>query len=237
MPGAESQQIEPGVDPVEVPRRVAFLPERVPARFLEEKAPEDLVMAFPHLIIRTVICFLIVVAGMSLLAIFVDAPLEELADPQHTPNPAKAPWYFLGLQELLHYFPPVVAGVLLPGLVIIALVVIPYFRVNVRREGMWDRNPRVRFLILTTAVTAIAVVTGLFHAFDIVIPTVLLYAVTVIPFFLPKREGWIGWLRARSLAEWIMTLFVLLATVLTLIGTYFRGPGWSWVWPWQGGGL
>ena len=55
-----------------------------------------------------------------------------------TPNPAKAPWYFLGLQELLHYFPPVVAGVLIPDLVVIvALIVIPYFNINVEAEGVW----------------------------------------------------------------------------------------------------
>ena len=63
-----------------------------------------------------------------------------LADPMHTPNPAKAPWYFLGLQELLHYFPPVVAGVLIPGLVVLALIVIPYFNINVEAEGFWLRD-------------------------------------------------------------------------------------------------
>ena len=75
-----------------------------------------------------------------------NAPLEGLADPSHTPNPAKAPWYFLGLQEMLHYFPPVVAGVLVPGLVVMALIVIPYFKVNIEADGLFlkDRTKRLR---------------------------------------------------------------------------------------------
>jgi hypothetical protein len=79
----------------------------------------------------------------SSFSLFFNAPLEGIADPTHTPNPAKAPWYFLGLQELLHYFPPVVAGVLVPTLLIIALVVIPYFNINIEANGLFlkDRTP------------------------------------------------------------------------------------------------
>ena len=78
--------------------------------------------------------------ALVLMSLLWDAPLEGLADPMHTPNPAKAPWYFLGLQELLHYFPPVVAGVLIPTLVVIALIVIPYFNINIEAEGLWLRD-------------------------------------------------------------------------------------------------
>ena len=82
----------------------------------------------------------ILAIALVVISLFWDAPLEELADPMHTPNPAKAPWYFLGLQELLHYFPPVVAGVLIPTLVVLALIVIPYFNINIEAEGVWLRN-------------------------------------------------------------------------------------------------
>src|SRR5207244_10676903 len=81
------------------------------------------------------------VIAMVLVALFWDAPLEQLANPLLTPNPAKAPWYFLGLQELLHFFPPFVAGILIPTLVVIALVVIPYFNVNIEGAAIWARLP------------------------------------------------------------------------------------------------
>lgn len=96
-----------------------------------EKPLEDSVFVWPHLLVREFFASTIVMVMITLLAIVIDAPLRAPADPNLTPNPAKAPWYFLGLQELLHYFPPNVAGVLVPGLTLLALVVLPYV----------DRNP------------------------------------------------------------------------------------------------
>jgi len=232
---SQKYQVEVNTDPAEVPKRLAMVPKKVPARFEEEKPPEKLVMSFPHLVIREVICFQIVVVVMALLALFVNAPLEELANPQHTPNPAKAPWYFLGLQELLHSFPPLVAGIVLPGLVVIALIVIPYFEINIKREGLWIHDRQRTFVILTSVVLLFVIATGAFDAFGIVIPTLLIYGLALIPYFKPEGRGWIAWLGQRSLAEWIMTWFVFVAAVLTIIGTFFRGPGWSWVWPWKTG--
>ena len=71
---------------------------------------------------------------------FVQRAARRDCRPSHTPNPAKAPWYFLGLQEMLHYFPPVVAGVLVPGLVVMALIVIPYFNINIEAEGLFLKD-------------------------------------------------------------------------------------------------
>jgi len=232
---SQHYEVDVSADPVEVPKRVAMVPQRVPVRFEEDQPVENLVMSFPNLVIRSVICFQLVVIALALLALFVNAPLEELANPQHTPNPAKAPWYFLGLQELLHFFPPVVAGVVLPTLVVVALIVIPYFEINIKREGLWVEDRQRTVVLLTTIIVLFCVITGMFSAFDIVIPTLILYSVALIPYFKPTTEGWIGWLGRRSLAEWIMTWFAIVATVLTLVGTFFRGPGWSWVWPWKSG--
>jgi hypothetical protein len=225
-------QVEESVDPVEVPKRIAAIPERVPVRFQTETPPEDLVMSVPHLLIRIMICFFTVVVVLGLLSIFVDAPLEELANPNHTPNPAKAPWYFLGLQELLSVFPPVVAGIILPGLVIIALVIIPYFNVNVERQSLWRVNHRRTFAVLTFFSLAITLINVYFGAYGIAIPTAILYGLAIVPYLVPRKNGWVAWLRDRSLAEWVMTWFVVVSTVLTIIGTWFRGPGWGWVWPW-----
>jgi menaquinol-cytochrome c reductase cytochrome b/c subunit len=119
-PSPELHVVE-STDPLEVPRRVALV--RPDTRPKVRRTDERYVMTFPHLIIREVVLFQIVVIALSLAAIAFDAPLEGIANPIETPNPAKAPWYFLGLQELLHYFPPIVAGVLLPGLVVLSLAV------------------------------------------------------------------------------------------------------------------
>lgn len=224
-------EVEISEDPMAIPRRIAVFPKRTPVKFEEEKTEEKLVMTFPSLIIREVICFQIVVILLAIISLFVDAPLEELANPQNTPNPAKAPWYFLGLQELLHSFPPLVAGVLLPLLVVMALIVIPYFNVNVKKESFWSKNPKNNFIKLSSVALLIITITVLFDTYSIAVPTLLLYAIVILPYFVKKQNGFIKWLYMRSLAEWIMIWFVLLTTILTFIGTFFRGPGWSWVWP------
>ena len=134
--------------------------------------PEDEVFAWPHLIFRELLLFLLVLAAVLFLAVFWNAPLEEIANPIHPPNPAKAPWYFLGLQELVSYS-AFWGGVVVPGLLITALVLLPYM----------DRN----------------------------------------------RKGVGDWFaRERLVANTIFTLCLVIAIVLTIIGTFFRGPNWSW---------
>ena len=91
---------------------------------------DERVMTYPTALARFVIALEIGFLILVWWSLIANAPLEGIADPMLTPNPAKAPWYLLGLQELLHYFPPVVAGVLIPTLVIIALIVIPYFNID-----------------------------------------------------------------------------------------------------------
>ena len=85
---------------------------------------------------------LVVMIGLTLWSILVDAPLEEIANPTLTPNPAKAPWYFLGLQELLVYFDPWLAGVVLPTLIVIGLIAIPYIDINPKGNGYYTFSER-----------------------------------------------------------------------------------------------
>jgi len=134
--------------------------------------PEDEIFAWPHLIFRELLLFLLVLAAVLFLAVFWNAPLEEIANPIHPPNPAKAPWYFLGLQELVSYS-AFWGGVVVPGLLITALVLLPYM----------DRNRK-----------------GVGHWFA----------------------------RERLVANTIFTACLVIAIVLTIIGTLFRGPNWSW---------
>ncbi len=217
-------------DPLAAPRRVALV--RPDIRPAVRQTEEAYVMTFPHLIVREVILFQSVVIALALAAILFDAPLEGIANPLETPNPAKAPWYFLGLQELLHYFPPIVAGVLLPALVVIALVVIPYARVNLTAGPLWEGRGRGAAAALASVLAALVVLFGAFECWPIAVPTLVIG----LAMFAARGGAAGGSLRRGlwrvTLPEWIMTWFVVLATILTLIGTFFRGPGWAFVWPW-----
>jgi quinol-cytochrome oxidoreductase complex cytochrome b subunit len=136
--------VEASTDIKKTPKRVAFIKRRTAARV--KKEDEEMVMTVPHLVIKEIIAFEIMIIVLALISLLFNAPLEWVANPDHTPNPAKAPWYFLGLQELLHYFPPIVGGVVLPALAVVALIVIPYFRINSKSEGLWKEQQKQTFV-------------------------------------------------------------------------------------------
>ena len=141
-----------------------------------EREQGDRVHTWPHLLIEEFIAMLILFAGMLVFSSIINAPLRELANPNLTPNPSKAPWYFLGLQELLRYFHPMVAGITIPTFILVGLAAVPYV----------DRNPSV-------------------------------------------RPG------DRKVAITMFTLLFMFGAILTIIGSFFRGPGYNWVWPWAQG--
>ena len=99
-----------------------------------ERQPIDRVNVWPHLMISELIALLAVTAFLMIFSTFVDATFRELANINVTPNPSKAPWYFLGLQELLRYFHPQIAGVTIPQWIILGLMAAPYI----------DRNPSTK---------------------------------------------------------------------------------------------
>jgi quinol-cytochrome oxidoreductase complex cytochrome b subunit len=138
--------------------------------------PADKVNVWPHLLAIEFVALLAMLALLTLMSVFIDAPLLEFANFNEQPNPSKAPWYFLGLQELLAYFDPQVAGVIIPGFGVVALAFIPYI----------DRNPSVR----------------------------------------PSD---------RKFAISIFTVFVMAASILTIFGSFFRGPGFNFTFPWRDG--
>lgn len=103
---------------------------------------KDKVYVWPYLCRSEFICAIIIMLILSVWAIMLDAPLEEPSNPTETPNPSKAPWYFLALQEMLVYFDPWIAGVILPGLIIAGLISIPYIDINPKGKGYYTLKER-----------------------------------------------------------------------------------------------
>ncbi len=126
-----------------------------------EREQGDRVNTFPHLMIQEMLSMIIVTAGLIVFSTFVNAPLRELANPNLTPNPSKAPWYFLGLQELLRYFHPMVAGVLVPTLFFGLLFVLPYADRNPSNKP-GDRKLALVLFTLLMAFFAILTIIGAF---------------------------------------------------------------------------
>ncbi len=219
-------------DALRSPRRIVFITKKTSAKV--RGATEQRWMSYPHLILREFIVFQILTIVLVAVSLFWDAPLEQEANPLLTPNPAKAPWYFVGLQELLHYFPPVVAGVLIPTLVVVALVVIPYFDVNTRGEPLWTGNRLRRFRIVLAVLAVLFFFMGIYRAWTVIVPSFLVGALAVAANFIPAGRGrGYDYLRARPLSWWVMTWFIAVSLTMTIVGVSFRGPGWSWVWPWR----
>jgi menaquinol-cytochrome c reductase cytochrome b/c subunit len=141
-----------------------------------EREQGDRVNVWPHLLIEEFVAMFVLSVGLVVFSTFVNAPLRELANPNLTPNPSKAPWYFLGLQELLRYFHPLVAGISIPTFILVGLAAVPFV----------DRNPST-------------------------------------------RPG------DRKVAITLFTMMFMFGAVLTIIGSFFRGPGFNWTWPWAQG--
>jgi menaquinol-cytochrome c reductase cytochrome b/c subunit len=215
------------------PVRVAFITRRTSAHV--KAFDEAKLQSFPEVLFRAAIAFEVLACVLVLISLFFNAPLEGLADATHTPNPAKAPWYFLGLQELLHYFPPVVAGVLVPTLVVLALIVIPYFNINVEAAGLFTKDRDKRMKIFWAVSTLFCMFLLVFDVIVALVPTVITIAfmamAAMAPADSPSRLR--RYLAAKPLSFWIMSWFLFELIVLTTVGTFFRGPGWSWVWPWR----
>lgn len=216
------------------PRRIVFITRRTSAQVKAEA--EDQIQTFPEVLFRAAVAVMTLATVLIWIALFFNAPLEGLADPSHTPNPAKAPWYFLGLQEMLHYFPPVVAGVLVPGLVVMALVIIPYFKVNIEADGFFLKDREKRLRIFYVVAVALALFLLFFKVYAALVPTLIMAAIMLVAAQSSPQSPskFRRYLANRPLSYWVMTWFLFELVVLTAIGTFFRGPSWSWVWPWQG---
>jgi len=202
--------------------------------------------ATPHITTRLLLVTLATLAFALILALIFEAPLEEAANPQVTPNPAKAPWYFLGLQELVGYS-ALMGGVIVPGIVIIGLAMIPFMDREQRRIGFWFTDGAGRLwgvlgLVYGALTTALCVsssvlfpVRELFSGiesqvfFDLVNPaTLLLLFFAGLYLVVLKVTG-----STRNAAIATFCAFIIAFILLTYIGTALRGPNWEFYWPWQ----
>ncbi len=140
-------------------------PKPPPTSAVRKTQLEDRVHVWPFLVRNEFLCALICMVLITIWSIVINAPLEEPANPANTPNPSKAPWYFLGLQEMLVYFDPWMAGVVLPTLIIVGLMVIPYIDINPKGNGYYTFRERpfavsmflLGFLILWIALIILGV--------------------------------------------------------------------------------
>jgi hypothetical protein len=202
----------------------------------------------PDLLVREVVVALFVIALVVLLATVFGAPLGEPANPGVSRNPAKAPWYFLGLQELLLHFHPVFAIVVIPLLFVTALVAVPFLHYEHVVAGDWFLTPNGKRLAVVSAIVGLAATPLLILADEYVIGTsgwlpgtAPVISQGVVPTFLTvlglAAFYWYSRNRfAASRNESVQALFVLLVAcfvVLTLTGVWFRGEGMALVWPWQ----
>lgn len=130
----------------------------------ERKDPQeqDLVMAWPHLLVRHAVVALGVVLVVLVLALLFDAPLREVANPFETPNPEKAPWYFAALQELLSHFHPLIAGVLVPGAIVGGMLALPYLD---RNQAVAPKMRKVAVVVFTTFLVVWIILTLIGFAF------------------------------------------------------------------------
>lgn len=174
---SDEQRLAP-VAPVDPSRRTEIDKQRVPMaarpyRLLAlvkqdavvrvQKEPDDTVMTWPHLLTIEFLAAVAMSIFLLLLGLFINAPLEELANPNVTPAVAKAPWYFLGLQELLAYFHPTVAGALTPAAILVGSALIPYLdRRNIHSTRPSDRKLEVSLFSILWALGLAVTFIGIF---------------------------------------------------------------------------
>jgi menaquinol-cytochrome c reductase cytochrome b/c subunit len=142
----------PDEEPKERYRLLGVVPREIEQR--EEQEPDDTVFTWPHFLIRHLVVGATTVAVVLLLGILFNAPLKDIANPSLTPQEAKAPWYFAGLQELLAHLQPMVAGILIPGAALFFLFALPYLD---RSKG-WRIRDRKMVVVVFTALAIAALV-------------------------------------------------------------------------------
>jgi quinol-cytochrome oxidoreductase complex cytochrome b subunit len=207
------------------------------------RGPENTVPSMPHLFYAELGVLMLTVLACLALAMLWDAPLKELANPGVPENPAKAPWYFLGLQELVSYS-AFMGGIGIPAIVLLGLGLIPYLDREKAGTGEWFGGPGGGRLVawaaavgLTSAlfIEAFAIRFGWLREWFPSIPQLVITVLnpgTVLAFVYAAYSVWLVRRHdsTRAGALGLFTCFLAGFVVLTVIGTYFRGPNWQFFW-------
>jgi menaquinol-cytochrome c reductase cytochrome b/c subunit len=211
-----------------------------------DKGPENTVFAFPIVAIIELVLALGVTAVLVFFSLVKNAPLEAIANPLVTADPAKAPWYFIGLQELLVHAHPLIAGVILPTLMVIFVAIIPYLDTSREGSGRWFTSERGKKLTWMTALYTLLVMPAYIILDDkfplreifrgvvpdvitqIVLPLMILAMIVTLPLVLFARWK----LSARECLLILFTELFFAAIIFTVTGFFFRGPGFKLYWPW-----
>ena len=213
------------------------------------KGPDDTLFSFPIVLLWEVVLTLGVTLALFLFSLVKQAPLEAIANPLVTTDPAKAPWYFVGLQELLEHMHPTLAGVIIPTILVLFLVALPYLDPSRSNVGVWFSSARGQRIVGGTALyTLIAMVAyiALDNAFSLrellrgrapqwVAQGLLPGGIITVLVALPALALRVWRLKADT-HEVMLALFTVMfvsAIVFTVSGFLFRGPGFKLYWPWQ----
>jgi len=214
---------------------------------MADRGPENTVFAFPVVALLELILTLGVTVALLLMSLAVNAPLEEIANPNVTTDPAKAPWYFMGLQEMLEHGHPTLMAVIIPTILILFVVSIPYIDNSHTGSGVWFTNQRGKRITLFTALYAVVVMPLYIILDNSFTPRELLRGIVpdvisqwVIPglimgflVILPLIVLWRFKPNAREVMLTLFTMLLVSAIVFTLSGFLFRGPGFKLFWPWD----
>jgi len=222
------------------------LVHRAPPQLIDH-GPEDTIFAFPVVALWELILALGVTLILLFMSLSVNAPLEELANPNQTTDPAKAPWYFMGLQEMLEHGHPTLMAVAFPTLMLLFVLAIPYIDHARQGAGRWFTNRRGQRLTLRTAIYTVIVMPAFIlvdNSFpprellrgvvpDMVaqalVPGLILTVLVLLPLLVLARSK----PSAREVVLVMFTMLIVSAVVFTLTGFLFRGPGFELYLPWN----
>ena len=197
---------------------------------------EDQVQTFPEVLFRAAVAIEVLAIALVWIALSSMRRSKDWPILPTRPIPRKLRGTFSGCRRCCIIFRRWLRACWCPDLVVMALIVIPYFKVNIEADGLFLKDRQRRVSIFYAVVAVLSIFLFAFKVYAALVPTLImaglmLFAAQSSP---QSPSAFRRYLAARPLSYWVMTWFLFELVVLTAIGTFFRGPGWAWIWPWQG---